>query len=108
MYNRTARFTERTLSKDGRQEIGHIFPRGSVPVEEIVPELAYLEGEGDRYIFKIPTSALTEAELDGIYAYVIKKFGCTKEDARAEIQGNGHFPIRKEFVIESYDRRLFA
>ena len=96
----------RTLTADGKDEIGHIFPDGQIPVQESTPYFAELEGEGEQLIFLIPLNALTAEQREAIFAYVVKKFGCTKEDARREIEGNGHFPIRKNFVIESYDMRL--
>ena len=94
----------RSLSKEGREEIGHLFPAGEIPVEEITPRSAHLGDEGEHLIFLIPLSELTPEQQDGIFEYVVEKFGCTKEEARTEIESNGHFPIRQTFVIESYDR----
>lgn len=96
----------RTLSTDGKAEIGHIFPDGQIPVQEFTPYFAYLEGEGEQLIFLIPLGALTAEQQEAIFAYVVNKFGCTAAEARREIEGNGHFPVRKDFVIESYDMRL--
>ena len=96
----------RTLTSEGQQEFGHIFPEGEIPVQERTPYFAYLEGEGEQLIFLIPLDALTPEQREGIFTYIVKKFGCTKADARREVENNGHFPIRKNLVIESYDMRL--
>ena len=94
------------LSAEGKEEFGHVFPDRQIPVQEFTPCIAYLEGEGEQAIFLIPINALTSEQREAIFTYVVKKFGCTKEEARLEIEDNGHFPIRKNLVIESYDMRF--
>ena len=41
------------LSAEGKEEFGHVFPDGQIPVQEFTPCIAYLEGEGEQAIFLI-------------------------------------------------------
>ena len=53
-------------------------------------------------------SRLPRIQKDLIVEYMAQEFDADPEDVRRNFVVNGQFPIRAEFVVESYDIRYFV
>ena len=103
---------KRTLSTEGKAEVGHIFTDGYVPVQEYTPRGALLLGlsEDDtdyQRVFLVDWASLTEAQQFLVLEYMGQKFGESEHVIRNDLQERTFFPIRAKWVIESYDMRHF-
>lgn len=100
--------TKRLLSAEGKQEIGYIFRDGYVPVCETTPFDASLRGEV-QLAFKVDWHRLTDRQQQLCLDYMSAKFNePNQQRIRSDIEKDGFFPIRHQFVIESYDMRMFV
>ena len=99
----------RMLSEKGIERFGKIFTDGYVPVKEITPVMASLDGHGDpQRVFMVDWGWLQHLHKDLIVEYMAQEFVADPEDVRRNFVVNGQFPIRAEFVVESYDIRYFV
>jgi hypothetical protein len=103
---------KRTLSTEGKAEVGHIFTDGYVPVQEYTPRGALLLGLSEdatdyQRVFLVDWASLTEAQQFLVLEYMAQKFGEPEQVIRADLQERTFFPIRAKWVIESYDMRHF-
>lgn len=96
----------RLLSPKGEKELGHIFKEG-VPVQTYIPVWAKLRGEPN-LVFYVDWESLSEEQQRLCLEYISQKFGAPQEIIRKDIEAHGHFPIRHQWVIESYDLRMFV
>ena len=97
----------RTLSPEGKKELGHIFVSGYVPCRFFTPTHAEIGDLGEQRVFLVDWQTLSDEERSGALQYMSEKFGEPQEVIRAEVESNGGFPIRHEWVIESYSMRMF-
>ena len=96
----------RSLSSEGEKEFGHIFKAG-IPCQQLTPVRAHLEGlDLPQEVFLVDWKCLSEDQQSLALQYMEEKFGVPQPEIRQRIQADGHFPIRREWVIESYDMRL--
>ena len=95
-----------SLSPEGQKEFGHIF-KGYVPVLGPTPIKVDLDGLGDQHSFLVDWKALSEDQQILILQYMGAKFGASQSEICGRIEADGHFPIRSEWVIESYSLRMF-
>ena len=103
---------KRTLSTEGKAEVGHIFTDGYVPVQEYTPRGVLLLGLSEdaadyQRVFLVDWASLTEAQQFLVLEYMAQKFGEPEQVIRADLQKRTFFPIRAKWVIESYDMRHF-
>ena len=96
-----------SLSPEGQKELGHIF-NGYVPVVSPTPVKVDFDGCDDQHSFLVDWKALSEDQQTLILQYMGAKFGASESEIRGEIEADGHFPIRSEWVIESYSLRMFV
>ena len=66
-----------------------------------------LDGLGDQHSFLVDWKALNEDQQSLILQYMGAKFGASQSEICGRIEADGHFPIRSEWVIESYSLRMF-
>ena len=113
---------KRTLSTEGKAEVGHIFTDGYVPVQEYTPRNAILPGlskddteeniHGEainnslQRVFLVDWASLTEAQQFLVLEYMAEKFGASEQVIREDLEIWTFFPIRTKWVIESYDMRF--
>ena len=95
-----------SLSPEGQKEFGHIF-KVYVPVLGPTPIKVGLDGLGGQDSFLVDWKALSEDQQILILQYMGAKFGASQSEIRGRIEADGHFPIRSEWVIESYSLRMF-
>ena len=113
---------KRTLSTEGKAEVGHIFTDGYVPVQEYTPRGAILPGVSEddteenylwlrhvyslQRVFLVDWASLTEAQQFLVLEYMGQKFGESEHVIRADLEERTFFPIQVKWVIESYDMRF--
>ena len=102
---------KRTLSTEGKAEVGHIFTDGYVPVQEYTPRYAILPGlskDDTNYqrVFLVDWASLTETQQFLVLEYMAQKFGASEQVIRNDLEDWTFFPIRTKWVIESYDMRF--
>ena len=97
----------RLLSEAGKKEFGYIFPDGYVPVIDITPIDVNVAKEGTVLVFLIDYERLTAHQQENCIAYLAEQFNVSEAAVQEEIESNGHFPMRKCYIIESYDLRYF-
>lgn len=96
----------RLLSPEGKEELGHIFKEG-VPVQTYTPIWANLRGEPN-LVFYVDWKSLSGDQQRLCLEYMSQKFEVPEEVIRPDIEAYGHFAIRHQWVIESYDMRMFV
>ena len=96
----------RILSEEGKKEIGHIFGSGIVPLTRYTPLWANLRGESC-LVFLCNWDALGDNQKSAVIEYLANKFDADPNDIRTDIDASGHFPIRHQWIIESYNMRHF-
>ena len=97
------------LSEKGREKFGGIFTDGYVPVKQITPIMVILDGHGDpQRVFMVDWSRIQHLQKDLLVEYMAREFDADQEEVRRTFVVNGQFPIRAEWVIESYDNRYFV
>ena len=102
---------KRTLTTEGKAEVGHIFTDGYVPVQEYTPRNAILPGlskDATDYqrVFLVDWASLTEAQQFLVLKYMRQKFRESEHVIRNDLENWTFFPIRTKWVIESYDMRF--
>ena len=102
---------KRTLTTEGKAEVGHIFTDGYVPVQEYTARDAILPGVSKnatdyQRVFLVDWASLTAAQQCLVLAYMAQKFGAPEHVIRADLQERTFFPIRTKWVIESYAMRF--
>ena len=98
----------RTLSEKGEKEFGLIFTEG-VPCKEIAPVTVDLEGVDEpQEVFMVDWRELSHHQRDMVIEYMAHKFESLRFVIRDQLDADGQFPIRAEFVVESYDIRYFV
>ena len=98
----------RTLSEKGKEEFGIIFRKG-VPCKEIAPVTVDLEGlDEPQQVFMVDWRELSHIQKDLVVGYMALKFDAPVDVIRDQLDTDGQFPIRAEFVVESYDIRFFV
>lgn len=100
----------RSLSPEGQKEMGHIFKDGQVPVKQITPIFAELEGHPEKnvLVFLVEWTRLSADQQKLVLTYLSKKFpDADSTEIRNRIETDGYLPIQQKWVIESYDMRMF-
>lgn len=98
---------QRQLTKIGLAEIGHIFTDGYVPLVNDVPITTTLGLIGQQRVFLVDWKSLTPEQQAQVIEKMASRFGeAERENIRAEIEANGHYPITADHIIEAYDMRL--
>ena len=100
----------RTLSEKGEKEFGDIFPAG-VPCKEIAPVTVDLEGfDEPQQVFMVEWRELSHIQKSLVVQYMAMKldYEVPAVDIQGRLDTDGQFPIRAEFVVESYDIRFFV
>lgn len=101
----------RLLSQEGQAEFGHIFKDGYVPVTQITPVYANLQGHPEKslLVFLVDwTRKPTVEQANLVLEYLSKKFpNAQASEIRNQLETDGQFPIQHKWVIESYDLRHF-
>lgn len=101
----------RSLSPEGQKEMGHIFKNGYVPVKQITPIFAELEGHPEKsvLVFLVDWAQLSVEQQNLVITYLSKKFpDADSTEIRNRIETDGDLPIQQKWVIESYDMRMFV
>ena len=98
----------RTLTEKGKEEFGGIFPAG-VPCTQIEPVTATLEGvDFPQKVFLVDWRELSSLQKDLVVEYMALKFDVPSNVVREQLDTDGHFPIAKDWIIESYEVRFFV
>ena len=101
---------KRSLSDEGRSELGHIFKDGYIPVTEFTPTYAELEGHPDKHalVFLVDWTQLSTEQQSLALNYLSEKFPeAQRSDIRGRLESDGFIPVQHKYVIESYDMRHF-
>lgn len=95
-----------SLSEQGQKVLGHIF-KDQVPLQDNgIFSVTRIDGLDKIEVFRVDWASLNEGEQEGVLAYMEGKFGAPRETIEDEIERNGCFPIRSEYVVFSVDARL--
>ena len=78
-----------------------------MPVQTYTPVWVKLRGELD-IVFYVDWESLSEDQKSLGLEYMSKKFGAPQEVIHKDIEADTHFPIRKKWIIESYDMWMFV
>lgn len=102
----------RSLSQEGQSEFRHIFKDGTVPVTQITPIYAELQGHPEKstLVFLVDWKQLSAGQQMLVVDYISKKFQFPKahpSEIRRQLKADGYLPIQHKWVIESYDMRHF-
>lgn len=102
---------KRSLSEEGKTELGHIFRDGYIPVTEFTPRYAELENHPDKHVlvFLVDWEQLSAEQQTLVLDYLSKKFpkAGSPSDIESRLEADGYLPIQHKYVIESYDMRHF-
>lgn len=102
------RENKRLLSEEGNKELGHIFTDGYVPTTQYTPVYANLRGLGSTRVYLVDWNRLTEQQQHQCILYISEKnAGANPAQIRLDIEQQGHFPIRTQWIVESYDMCYF-
>ena len=94
------------LSEQGQKALGHIF-KDYVPLQDNgIFSVARIDGVGTIEVFRVDWASLSQVEREGVLAYMEDKFNAPRETIEDEIERNGCFPIRSEYIVFSVDPRL--
>ena len=94
------------LSEEGKKELGHIFKNG-VPLQDNgIFSVAQIEGHGKIECFFVDWASLSGEERVGCLDRMHRKLGSPIAEIEAQIEGNGCFPIRSQFIVFSIDARM--
>lgn len=91
--------------------MGYIFKDGYIPVKQITPIFAELEGHPEKsvLVFLVDWARLSAEQQDLALTYLSKKFvDAQLSEIRCQLEADGYFPIQQKWVIESYDMRMFV
>lgn len=102
----------RSLSPEGQTEFRHIFKDGYVPVKQITPICANLEGHSEKstFVFLIDWKRLSAEQQRLALDYLSTKFQfrkASRSQIHNQLEADGYLPIQHKYVIESYDLRHF-
>ena len=101
----------RSLSQEGQAELGHIFKDGYIPVKQITPIRAELEGHPEKsaLVFLVDWAQLSAEQQTLALDYLSEKFPkAHPSEIRNQLEvSDGYLPIQHKYVIESYDLRHF-
>ena len=100
----------RSLSQEGQAEFGHIFTDGYVPVKQITPLCADLEGHPEKsaLVFLVDWTRLSAEQQTLVLDSLSKRFPKAQpSEIRNRFEADGYVPIQHKYVIESYDLRHF-
>ena len=102
----------RSLSQEGQVRFGHIFKDGYIPVKQLTPICANLEGHPEKstLVFLVDWKRLSAEQQTLVLDYLSKKFQFPKaqpSEIRRQLETDGYLPIQHKWVIESYDLRHF-
>ncbi|RKU10863.1 hypothetical protein C6503_19455 [Candidatus Poribacteria bacterium] len=101
----------RSLSPEGRVRFGHIFKAGYIPVKQITPIWANLQGHPDgaeQLVFLVDWTRLSTEQQTLVLDYLSEKFiDARPSEIHRQFEADGYFPIQHKWVIESYDLRHF-
>ena len=103
--------SKRLLSHEGQAELGHIFKDGYIPVKQITPIFAELEGHPEKsvLVFLVEWTRLSAEQQNLVLTYLSKKFPhADSTEIRNRIETDGYLPVQQKWVIESYDMRMFV
>lgn len=97
------------LSEEGEKEFGHIFPEGVPLKQETLITEAKLEGipNDTDFVVYVDWAKLSEEQQTKCLDYMSEKSMTDIDIIRSVIEARGYFPLRKQFIIEAYDMRLF-
>lgn len=97
----------RTLTKQGQQEFGHIFPEGVPCQDNGVPFVATLDGseKDTELVFLVDWKSLSIDQQAACLRIMSEKFDVDTGIIRNRMEKDGHFPIQHHNLIESYDLR---
>ena len=101
---------KRSLSPEGKTELGHIFTDGYVSVKEWTPSYAELQGHPEKstLVFLVDWKQLSAEQQTLALDYLSKKFPKAQpSEIRNQLEADGYLPIQQKYVIESYDLRHF-
>lgn len=94
------------LTDEGKKELGHIFG-DSVPLQDNgVFSVARIEGLGKVECFFVDWESLTHDEKEASLTHMQWKSGVPVNEIIDEVESNGGFPIRSQYVVFSIDARM--
>lgn len=100
------------LSECGKEEWGHIFPDGQVPIANIkdVPmiHLADTSQDGECRMCTVDWLKLTEQQQSQICTALSEIQDARPDEIKSYFDHLGYLPFRMELVIEAYDPRFFV
>ena len=97
------------LSEWGKKEIGHLFPKGTVPLKSMVSSLANLENTPEiKDVYFINIKQLTESEFDGCIEYIVKNcpIKATADIIKTNIESDGFIILRSKFISTTGTERM--
>lgn len=86
------------LNAEGKVVLGDIFPDGEAPVQNVIPQIAKLEGiEGLDKVFLVDWKELTAQQQSAILELIAEKTGASKEAVLKDILEVG-LPLREKLT----------
>lgn len=90
------------LNELGREQFGHIFPVGIVPLKILIPENATLEGQmGVHRIYKVDIDLLTEEQYNQITKLISECAGVPFDDVKSDFEKDGFIPMTSKYISTS-------
>ena len=99
----------RNLTSEGREELGHIFPHGYVPLKQYTPLYANVVGlRGKQQVWLIDWEFITELQRIQVAEYIAAKFEGDAQMVHRDLEEKGFVPVQYKYIIESYDLRFLV
>jgi hypothetical protein len=90
------------LNEEGMKGMKSIFPDGKVPVMEMTPHNAELEGmPGPAQVYKMNIKAMGEEKYHKCLTAMAEKFGEDIEVIKEDIEQKGYIPLNAQLVSVS-------
>lgn len=90
------------LSDLGKEEFGHIFPNGIVPLKILIRENVTLGGkEGVHGIYKVDVSLLTKTQYNLILEKLHHRSGFPINEMKKDFEKDGFIPMSSKYICTS-------
>lgn len=95
------------LNELGREQFGHIFPDGIVPLKILISENATLEGKsGVHRIYKVDIDLLTDEQYKQCIKFISERAGVPFDDVKSDFEKDGFIPMTSKYISGSGTNQL--
>lgn len=90
------------LNELGREQFGHIFPDGIVPLKILISENATLEGqEGVHRVYRVDIDLLTDKQYNQCIKFISERAGVSFDAVKSDFEKDGFIPMTSKYISVS-------